>query len=366
MKLRLAIIITQGLSYLLIPVGLMRKKRKSVLHISYMVHIAFYTVKILRQNGVNADYLAIDGNGEWQSDYTFRKSYGHVSAKELFREFFFFWKVVSRYEIIHSHFMMTLTQSAWEMKFFRMLGGKWVVHGRGCAERDRELNMKLHPAMNICQDCDYNARICKDPINVFRRTLSKQQADHFFVTTPDMKDFVPHAEHIPFFFPPLPLPDLTHPKSKTFKIVHVTNHPGIEGTKYIIQAIDNLRRQGYDIDFVHLSKVSNDSVLEEYKTAHLSVGKMKMGYYANAQIESLYCGVPAITYVRKEFITPDIENSGLILADLDTLESTIRYFIDHPDKLEGKRRVTQSSVMNLHNNQAIAMRYKAVYEELLS
>lgn len=365
MKLKLAIFITNVLSYLFLPFAYLRKKKGSVLHISYLIHIAYYTVKILRENGVKADYLAIDKPGKWPADHHFQMSYGHISAKERFREFFFFWKTVARYDIIHSHFMMTLSQSAWEMKFFKLLGGKWVVHGRGCAEREKEINIKLHPKMNICQDCDYNARICKDPVNVFRRKLSKEKADHFFVTTPDMKDFVPQAEHMPFFFPPVALPTLSDTKNNAFKIVHVTNHPGIEGTKFIIEAVESLKKEGYSIDFVHLSKVDNDVVLEEYRTADLSIGKMKMGYYANAQIESLYYGVPAITYVRKEFITDEIKNSGLILSDLDTLKETIKFYIDHPAALKAKREISQSSVTTLHNNNKIALRYKKVYDDLL-
>lgn len=368
MKLKATIFITTVLSYLFLPIALLRKKKGAVLHISYMIHIAYYTVKILRQNNVKADYLAIDNPGKWPADYTFPQSYGHISAKERMREFVFFWKVVARYPIIHSHFMMTLTQSAWEMKFFKLLGGKWLVHGRGCAEREKELNIKLHPKMNICQECDYNARICKDPLNVFRRNLTTKMADKVFVTTPDMKDFIPTAEHMPFFFPPIPTPVVDTEKgiSPPFNIIHVTNHPGIEGTHYIQTAIENLNKKGYKINFHFIQNMENDAVLEKYKEMDLSIGKMKMGYYANAQIESLYYGVPAITYIRKEFITPEIENSGLILSSIESLEDTIKFYIDNPQELIKKRRLAQNSVMQLHNNNALALRYKNTYEALLA
>lgn len=364
LKLKSAIFVTEFLSYILFFLFRFRKKKGSVLHISYMVHIPYYTVKILRENGVKADYLAIGEPGKWPADYVFRKSYR--SPKERIREFTFFWKVVARYEIIHSHFMLTLTESAWEMKFFKMMGGKWVVHGRGCGDRDREVNIRLHPEMNICEDCDYNS-MCMNPVHVNKRKYSLAHADHFFVTTPDLKDFVPHAEHLPFFTPPIPLPQLK-PKAAidVFRILHVTNHPGIEGTRFISRALDNLKSKGYKIEFIYLKGVENDEVLSQYKNVDLSVGKMKMGYYANAQIESLYFGVPAITYVREEFITEEIKNSGLILSSLATLEGTIKYYIDNPDKLREKRKIAQESVLHLHNNSEIAQVYKKTYERLLS
>lgn len=331
-----------------------------------MVHIAYFTVKILRANGVAADYLAISKPGKWKADFHFPKSFGHLSAKERFREFFFFWRVVARYPIIHSHFMITMSQSAWEMKFFRLMGGKWVVHARGCSERERDVNISLHPRMNICQDCDYNATICTNPVNRYRRAMTAHYADFRIVTTPDLKDFMHNGVHVPFFCPPLDPASVTATEkpARPFVIVHVTNHPGIEGSRYIEKAIENLRQDGYEIEFHFLSDMHNDEVLQFYRKAHLSIGKMKMGYYANAQIESLYFGVPAITYVRKEFVTPEIEQSGLILADLDTLQDTIRYYIDHPDALAEKTRIAHASVTKLHNNTRIAARYREIYESL--
>ena len=364
MKLKITIALCHFLSYLLIPIFACRKQKRKVLHISYLVHIAHFTVKILREYGTAADYLAIDGGDDERSDFSFRKSYGQISAKERWREFIFFWKVVAKYDIIHSHFMMTLSQTGWEINFFKRMGKKWVVHGRGCSERDQTSNNNLNLRYNICTTCDYNGRICKDPVNVARRSLTKIHADHKFVTTPDMLDFMSGGEHIPFFCPPGPLPAPAAPKAGIFKIVHVTNHPGIEGTAMIERALERLIAKGYRIEFVYLSKCKHEEVLRHYADAHLSIGKMKMGYYANAQIESLFYGVPAITYVRDEFITEELRNSGLIISNLGDLERDLQYYLDHPAALAEKRRIAQSSILKLHNNEKIARRYEMVYQSL--
>ena len=42
----------------------------SVLHVSYMVHIPYYTVQLLRQLGMRADYLAVGTSQVWsRCDY---------------------------------------------------------------------------------------------------------------------------------------------------------------------------------------------------------------------------------------------------------------------------------------------------------
>lgn len=364
MKLRIVIFFTEAASYVLMLLLRWRRKKETVLHISYSIHIAYYTVQILRENGIKADYLAVGKNKLW-SKYDFVYEHAGSPARKRLNEFLFFWKTVARYPVIHSHFMITHTESGWELKFLKMMGRKIVVHFRGCEIRDREKNMALHPEVNICQVCDYNARVCKGEVNQMRRRLAAQYADYTIVTTPDMKDFVPHAEHVPFFTPPVVMPEpAAREKKQAFRIVHITNHPGIEGTAEIEAAINVLREKGYAVDFVFLKGVDNDTVLRELQTADLSIGKMKMGYYANAQIESLHAGVPAVTWVRPEFVTEELKNSGLILTDLQHLAETLEYYITHPDELESKRRIAVQSAEELHNNAALAARYRRIYLSL--
>lgn len=333
----------------------------SVLHISWMVHVPWHTTRILRKQGVNADYLAVGPKSPvWsQFDHHF-----DPDPPSLLRELRFFWRVVARYEIVHLHFALSSTRSGWDLPVLERLGTKIVVHFRGCEARDEATNRALHPDMNICQECDYGGRMCRESRPRVRR--ARRYGDLFLATTPDLKDFVPEAIHFPFFSPDdselVPLP---RAPGKPFKIVHVTNHPGIEGTVHLERAVDALRKQGHRIDLVHLSGVSHSRVLEELAGADLTVGKLKMGYYANAQIESLAAGVPAVTYLRPEFVTPEMADSGLILTDLAALESTLEHYLTHPEALERKRLLAKDTARRLHDNARLATKLADMYRKLL-
>ena len=337
----------------------------SVLHISYMVHIPWYTTRILRRHGWKADYLAIGRSPYWdRSDFTVP---GDWRLSRSLREFLLLWTVIARYEVVHLHFMITMSESGWELEYLKRMGRKIVVHYRGCEARDRERNMALHPAINICQRCDYDATICRHPVNRLRRELARRYGDHVLVTTPDLRDFVPEAEHLPFFSPEVESAPAEEPPplaGRAFRIVHVTNHPGIEGTEEIRAAIERLRQKGHDIEFVFLRGVRHEQVLEAYRGADLAIGKMKMGYYANAQIESMAMGVPTLTYVRPEFVTPELEDSGLLLTTLPALESTLEHYLTHPEALAAKRRVARASALRLHDNARIAGRLIDLYSRL--
>ncbi len=93
----------------------------SVLHVSVMVHVPAYMVRILRENGINADYLAVGHSPWWrESDYQFRPT--RVPVLSVLKEMWWVWGVVARYEIVHSHFMVTLSRTGWEWPLLKADG----------------------------------------------------------------------------------------------------------------------------------------------------------------------------------------------------------------------------------------------------
>jgi hypothetical protein len=211
---------------------------------------------------------------------------------------------------------------------------------------------------------------CSTPVVLARRELASRHGDRFLVTTPDLRDFVPDAEHLPFFAPTDEtldeMPARQRDPARPFRIVHVTVHPGIEGTRHIRAVVDRLVAKGHRVEFVALSRVPHREALAALRDADLAIGKMKMGYYANAQIESMAQGVPTVTYVRPDFMTDELQRSGFIFATLDTLEPTLEYYLTHPDALAEKRRLARSSVLALHDNARVAARLVALYGEMRS
>ncbi|MDO8680064.1 MAG: hypothetical protein Q7R30_16190 [Acidobacteriota bacterium] len=155
-------------------------------------------------------------------------------------------------------------------------------------------------------------------------------------------------------------------RARPFVIVHATNHPGIEGTAHILAAIERLRARGFRIDFKFFTAARHQEVLDALQTADLAIGKLKMGYYANAQIESMATGVPTMTWVRDGFMTPQLQASGFIFTSLDTFESTIEYYVTNPQALAEKRAAARASILALHDNAAISRRYAEVYARVIA
>lgn len=365
------IIILYPLNLLLTVIYKNRFQKGSVLHISYTVHIPYYTVQLLRKKGVKADYLALGKSKVWNKyDYNIR--YQILPIITAFNEFIKLWKIAAKYEIIHCHFERSIAYNGWDLYFLKKLGRKIVIHHRGCHSRDRDKNNDLinNSDTNICSECDYNPPSCLNKIVLTRRKKANKYGDLFLLTTPDLKDFVPNGVHYPFYTPEISDKQYNdfqknYDNNKDYiKIVHATNHPGIEGSKKINTVINNLKKKGYNIQYTFLQGVTHDTVLAEMQTADLTIGKMKMGYYANAQIESMCLGVPAVTYIRPEFMTKELKNSGLIICSLKNLEETLEYYLKNQDKIKEKRQKARSSILQLHNNDVLIQKLIDFYKDL--
>lgn len=364
---RASLVALMPVNHLLARVMAWRTPAKSVLHVSALVHVPYHTVRILREHGVSADYLAVGDSPWWQeSDYHYQPR--RLAFVSVLQEMWWVWGIVCHYDIVHAHFMVTVSRTGWEWPLLRRMGRHIVVHYRGCEIRDRELNQRLHPEMNICEECDYQPRICEMPVNERRRVLASRYGSAFLVTTPDMKDFVPNAVHVPFFvMSNEPVLDAAAPTAtRRWKVVHATNHPGIEGSRRIKDAIDEVVKRGYPIHYVPLTGVNHERVLAELVDADLSIGKMKMGYYANQQVESMVAGVPTITYVRPEFMTEALRESGFIFATLDGLPDVIERYLSDRQAFAAKRAQARRSILALHDNGAISKQYEALYAKLRS
>ena len=361
------------------PINLMlaiifRKKGRGVLHISAVTHQPYLMTRHLRALGYRADYLA-KGPGwlfyknEDSCDYRMDASVSLVLRYLLFHyvyEFWWAWKLYPQYQVIHSHFLQVISPSFWEARFLKIMGKKLVFHFRGDDIRRKELNMELNPDLNCCQECDYPDDYCHDKMRERLARLARKFGNLFLVTTPDLQDFIPEAIHFPFMIPELPGETIINPKINLkkergiFKILHLTNHEGIDGTRYIVDAINRLRNEGYHIHLEMMKKVPFQEVLQKYPEFDLSVGKLMMGYYANAQIEAMLFGIPTMCYIRGEFLE-QIPDCPIINVKPETVYEKIKYFLDHEDELEEAGRRGPGFVRKHHSGLLLARRLIELY-----
>jgi len=345
-----------------------RKKGSGVLHISTVTHQPYILTRYLRVEGLHADFLA-KGEG-WLSyderawDYRMKRPRLPGPIRFLY-EFWWAWTLYPRYEIVHSHFLQMIGSGFWELSFLKKMGKKVVFHFRGDDIRRKRINLQLNPDLNCCQECDYPAEYCEDHHRDFLVQKAKQYGDLFLVTTPDLNDFLPEAIHFPFMLPELPGQSSPPFRSKRYlgkpiRILHLTNHEGIDGTSHLVEALHRLRHEGYDVELLTPRKVPFQEILQMYPEVEISVGKLRMGYYANAQVESMYFGIPTMCYIR-ESLLKKIPDCPIINVRPEDLYERLKYWLDHSDELMERGRRGPTFVRKHHSGDLLAKRLIDLY-----
>ena len=160
-------------------------------------------------------------------------------------------------------------------------------------------------------------------------------------------------------------------KNNTFKILHAPNHRDIKGTNYLINAVNRLKDEGYDIDLRLLEKKSNDEVLKEINNADLIVDQLIIGWYAMFAIESMALEKPVICYLREDLLDfysqKDIlsrENLPLINATPQNIYHKIKKAYESPDMLQEASKKGPAFVRNMHSIQSVGKVFSNINESI--
>ncbi|MDR7665101.1 glycosyltransferase family 4 protein [Methanosarcina sp. Z-7115] len=180
-------------------------------------------------------------------------------------------KIIFQYDILHFH-ASSLHRMGLDLLIWKVLGKKVIMHYHGSEIRNK-----------------------KQPL------IQKYFADKCVVSTPDLLAFVPNSIWIPnpidtkkyiFVEPNLQVNKL--------RILHAPSNKNIKGTEHVIQAIDKLKKDGYDIEFILLEKVSHDKVLKEIELSDIIVDQLILGWYGVFSIETMCMGKPTLCYIRQD------------------------------------------------------------------
>jgi hypothetical protein len=341
----------------------------SVLQISILSHKPYMISRALRAEGLKSDCFMLNvgmGEGILNVGWDYAMPANLSPLKRWLLEHYYLWTVLARYDVIHSHFKTFLSHNGWELRYLQRLGKVLVFHSRGCDVRHRSLNMRLQPELNCCQECEYPEGSCDTDYQRQQVGIMRKYGTLFFVTTPDLLDFVPGSEHVPFIHPvgvnfESIVPAVRQDES-VFRVVTSSNHHGVDGTRFIRAAVERLQREGKAIELIEVNQMAYHAALAVYKSADVYVGKLRMGYYNNANIETMMLGVPNMSYIRDDFrgIAPDCP---IIVTTPNTVYDRLAYYIDRRDELRAIGARGPAFVRTHHDPQQIVRHLIARYNE---
>lgn len=281
--------------------------------------------------------------------------------------------ILFRYECIYSYFSGTLlggTRFLWRIEPFLLKTAKiklvLMPYGGDVQATSQIWNLNFKSLLQK----DYPQYGTKNELIIRRRKIWQKYAD-FIIAGCNWVEYLDYWDElwISHFAidtnTVVPL-SFKQDKNKTLKILHAPNHRYIKGTKFIIEAVNRLKKDGFDIELKLIERKPNEIVLDEIKNADIVIDQLIIGWYAMFAIEAMAFAKPVIAYVDNRLLEMYIANDLLVQgelpiinADISNVYEVLRKTIEEVD-LEETGQKSRNFVIKHHSLEAIGKKFAQI------
>jgi hypothetical protein len=140
---------------------------------------------------------------------------------------------------------------------------------------------------------------------------------------PERATFLPYANVDPRAYR-VSLPDAT----RSPVVVHAPSRRANKGTAHIVRAVDRLRDEGVDFDFILVEGTSNVVAQDLVSRADVVVDQVLAGWYGGIAVEAMAQGKPLVVRLSQpdlRFLPPEMRDEmPMISAGPDTITEVLR------------------------------------------
>lgn len=195
-----------------------------------------------------------------------------------------------------------------ELLLLRKLGKQVFFWAYGADVRTRETTLAVG-APNCCQFCPAIGKfcICDEPTGTTNYEFIRANATGC-ASMGDMRWYTPGSDNSVFYWPI----DLNANDGELFapqtiatttagplRVAHAPNTPELKGTRFLHQAIDTLQQEGLDITLDLVQGVSNDEVLDRFRSADVIFDQCLIGFHGYTALEAMAIGLPVLCFLRE-------------------------------------------------------------------
>jgi glycosyltransferase involved in cell wall biosynthesis len=206
-----------------------------------------------------------------------------------------------------------------------------------------------------------------------RRSISvfDRYADGIFALNPDLlrvlparAQFLPYASVDPRRWKPS---DTPRQEPKPLRVVHAPSDREIKGTDALVEAVEQLRRDGHTIELILVEGLPHARVRALYEQADLAVDQLRIGWYGGFAVELMALGKPVVCHVRAgdlRYLPAEMRDElPLIEATPQTIYDVLRaWLVERADELPTLGRRGRAFVERWHDPLRIAARLSQAYE----
>ena len=145
------------------------------------------------------------------------------------------------------------------------------------------------------------------------------------------------------------------------RVGHAPTHRAVKGTKYVLEAINELRERGWPIELVLVEGLSNADARKVYQSVDVLVDQLLVGWYGGLAVELMALGKPVIAFIRHADLVhvphEMVSDLPIFEATRETLSQQLLRMVQMSDTdWESAQRRSRRYVEKWHDPAAISRR----------
>ncbi|MBN2452719.1 MAG: glycosyltransferase family 4 protein [Candidatus Omnitrophica bacterium] len=361
-------------------------KRPRILHAPVIVINQQWVIsRAQRELGYRSDFMVFNADRKElrvrDCDYNFHFDRGDMSfrpgrilgtLKFLIRFSVFFISALFKYDVFHFHSESFFgSRSSLDLMILRLFRKKIVFQYWGCDIRLKTIS-QLSEDHSTCDDC---IRICQNSRKLRDNLTHVKYADFRVYGGSDAIRMVPDALYIPlaidlkYWHPSEVIPSEHRlPEAKgAVRILHPFENSKArgdqKGTRFIKKAVEELKGEGYNIEFIFVDNVPYEAMKYYYQQADIVVVQLLMGTYSGVSVEAMAMGKPVVCYLNKDALRLLPKDNPIVNANPENIKEALKGLITDKARRVELGIKSRRHIEKYHDALKLAQEYIGLYNK---
>lgn len=154
--------------------------------------------------------------------------------------------------------------------------------------------------------------------------------------------------------------------NQTPLLLHVPTSPEVKGTKYILAAVENLKKKGLQFEFKMLRRLTQSEFYNHLAHCDVYIDELRLGGHGVTAVESMAMGKPTISYIREDLISHYPQDLPLVNANPDTIERTLERLVLEPKSRFDIGSASRRYAEKYHDAEIIINDMSSIYLEAIN
>lgn len=270
-----------------------------------------------------------------------------------------------RYDIFHFYYGKSLLPKNYDLPFYKVFGKKIVFHylGNDVMTCSKSIEIHSYPFMQFLVGKNEMSRYDETiEMNIARQ---KKYSNLELVCLPPYLNFVSNSilfnlgidlgKYLP-----------SNVSVKHITICHAPTDRRIKGTSHVINAIDRLKREGFNFNFNLIENIEHSKLREEIIKCNIFVDHVIGTFYGTVGIEAMALGRPVFC-IMDESVLNNISYSDeipVVNTNPTNLYENLKYYIKNSHLLPEIGKKSRQYVEKYHDIKEQAKELVKIYSQL--